>query len=118
MEVHVLQSVKRPSTVLATLPTLEISVKSSLILALLIRIPARMVALAITQVQKSTHVTVVMSSQEWTVRPLLITVHCSLPTVTMEAVWMVLELSPVNVLPASLVTSVTKISMSVKQLDA
>ena len=47
----------------------------------------------------------------------LIIVHCLLPTATMELVWMVMERSPVNVIQDSQETSVTRISMSVKQLD-
>ena len=62
MEALVLQSVKRPSTVVALLPTLEINVKLSLTHVLLI--PARMEALVLTQAQGATHVTVVLSSQE------------------------------------------------------
>ena len=39
-----------------------------------------------------------------------ITVHCSIPTVTMEAVWMVLEPSPVNVIQDSQEISVILMS--------
>ena len=118
MEAHVQQPVNliRPSTAAALQPTLEINVKSSLTHALLI--PARMVVLVPTRVQETTHVNVVLSSQEQTVTLLLTTVHFSLPTVTMGAVRMVLEPSPVNVIQDSQETSVTRISMSVKQLNA
>ena len=116
MEALVLQSMTRHSTAAALLPTLEINVKSSLTHALLI--PARMVALVLTWAQGFTHVNVVMSSQEWTVRLLLTTVHCSLPTATMEAVLMVLESSPENVMLDSQENSVIRLSMNVKQLDA
>ena len=118
MEAYVPQSVNRSSTVVAILPTLEINVKSSRTHALLILIPVRMVALVPTRVQGITHVNVVMSSQEWTVRFLLTTVHYSLPTATMGAVWMVLESLPANVIQDSQENSVIRISMNVKQLDA
>ena len=52
-----LQPVTGPSTAAAILPTLEVDVKSSLTHALLI--PARMVALVLTQVRGTTHVNAV-----------------------------------------------------------
>ena len=108
MEALVLQSMTRHSTAAALLPTLEINVKSSLTHALLLA--ARMVALVLTLAQGITHVNVVMSSQEWTVKLLLTTVHCLILTATMEAVWMVLESSPVTVMLDSQENSVIRIS--------
>ena len=64
------------------------------------------------------YVTVVMSTLEHTVKLPLITVHCLIPTVTMEAVWMELVLSPVSVSQDSLETSVILTLMNVKQPDA
>ena len=64
------------------------------------------------------NVIVMLSSLEETVKLPLITVLCLLPTVTMEAVWMILVPSPVSVTQDSLETFVTLMSMNVKQLDA
>ena len=59
-----------------------------------------------------------LNSLEGTVRLPLITVHCSLPTVTMEAVWMVLVPSSVSVIQDSQEISVMLRLMNVKQLYA
>ena len=48
----------------------------------------------------------------------LITVHCLLPTVTVEAVWMDLETSPVSAIQVSQAISVMLTSMNAYQLDA
>ena len=64
------------------------------------------------------NVTVMLSSLEETVRLPLITVLRLLPTVTMEAVWIVLVHSSVSVTKDSQETFATLTSMNVKQLDA
>jgi hypothetical protein len=64
------------------------------------------------------NVIVVWNIQEDTVRMPLISVLYLLPTVTMEAVWMVLVPSPVCVTPDTLETFVKSTSMNVKQVDA
>ena len=64
------------------------------------------------------YVIVVMSSLEHTVRlPSITVTYCLTPIVTMEHVWIVLENLPAGVIQDTLETSVTLISMNVKQLD-
>ena len=64
------------------------------------------------------NVIVVLSTLENTVRLPLITACCLIPTVTMEAVWMILVPSSVSVTQDTLETSVILTLMNVKQLDA
>ena len=77
-----------------------------------------MVSTVLILTRQTMNVTVVMSTLEYTVKLPLITVLCLLSAVTMEVVWMILEISPVNVIQDSRETSVTLILMNVKQLDA
>jgi hypothetical protein len=64
------------------------------------------------------NVIVAWNIREEIVRISLITAYYYLPTVTMEAVWMILVPSPVSVIQDSLETFVKSTSMNVKQLDA
>ena len=72
-----------------------------------------MVAHVTTSDPLSTHVTVVMSLQDKTVKQPSTTVNSSVQTVTMEVVWMMLEHSSVSVILDSLENCVMWKSMNV-----
>ena len=104
MVVHALTMVTRPSAVTVILHILELLVR--ILLAVVLLIPAKMVAHAPIQDSQTTCVIVVSSSLDGIVMLLLITVHYQVPTVTMEAVWMVLVLLHVSVTQDTLETLV------------
>ena len=65
-------------------------------------IPVRMAARVPTiWIYQTMYATAILTSQEGIVKLPLTTVHCPLQTVTVEAVWMVSEPSPVNAIQDS-----------------